>query len=992
MSTRRRAWPLALAALFLPALAAAAAAQSPATGSLEGTALDPFGAPLAEVRVVLTPETGGPGRETITESDGRFSIRLLPPGTYGVLLERLGFEPTRIESVAILAGRTAEIRVELEVVEGPVLAQRVLQSGGGIEAASLPGATQLFGRSIAGALPDRRQEAGELLRLSSFADEYLSAEGLPGRLGRLVVDGSPFLPVDHPDLDGTGSRLLLYPLAAPMQVELFPGRQDVQSPPAAGALLTIVTRPGGARFAGQGSGAWSSDRVGDRGLNQQGAWRGAFEMEGALLNDSARVRLFGSALSSDEPLLQWSDLARDGGAADFLRAEAGLGADDVARQVVPRSEALHLGGRFDWQFGPDRSVGLTALHAVARGEMTPRSVLGGMAPAAVDASDLFANIVSTSRLGERSGLELRASIGRSSREYTPARSFGGVASGPALILSDTRVQLGVDPAVPGRFERSDAGLSGAVHVETEAHLLQAGVGVGLSRHSREYGFGREGVYVFGGADELSSRRGTFFQAIGRQPLAEFGTRGAYGFAQDTWTAAPGLDVVTGLRYQLEWLPASEILPADEWRERTGMDNTSAPDRVSSVGLAVGFLWDVQQQKAWLVRGGVSVDHGEVPPELLAEAIMSDGRAEVLRAVGNLEGFPVGEEADRFRRLTILDGGLLPPLTTRGSLGIARALGSHTTLLISGVLRRTENLSSRTDLNRATVPLAVDQHGRSIFGVPRQLGGLVVPEPGTNRRFRDYDIVSGISSTATSDYWGVTAALERRSPGFSMVGSYTRSSTTDDWLGASAGPASLQMSPFSPGDAARDWERGTSDLDVPHRFALFGDLRVLRLPEIRLGGLLRYESGRPFTPGFPPGVDINGDGIAGNDPAFVDDTLEGMDALLRSWDCLRGDTGRFADRNACRTDDRASLDLRLEIGSPGPSGFGTSLVVEVLHVVSSGFGWHDTALLTVDREATGELDVADGQVEMPLIVNPGFGLELMESPRALQLRVGLQMRW
>jgi hypothetical protein len=289
------------------------------------------------------------------------------------------------------------------------------------------------------------------------------------------------------------------------------------------------------------------------------------------------------------------------------------------------------------------------------------------------------------------------------------------------------------------------------------------------------------------------------------------------------------------------------------------------------------------------------------------------------------------------------------------------------------------------------PVAVDQHGRQLFGVPRMVGALIVPEPGTSRRFSDYDMVSGIASTASSDYRGFTVGIERRGTGLDLAGSYTFSTTTDDWVGAAGGYEGAGLSPFPTDDVVRDWDRGTSDFDVPHRLALMADLAIPGLP-VRLGGVVRRESGRPFTPGLAPGIDLDGDGVAGNDPAFIDDALPGMDDLLRQWDCLRTQAGRFAERNSCRTPERTALDLRAQASVLRGPGFSADIVAEALHVLHSGFGWYDTGLLLVDRDGAADLDVSDGQVTLPLRANPGFGQLLMESPRAFQLRAGLQVRF
>lgn len=990
-----RRWLVLGTCVALSGAATPVSAQSPATGSLEVMTEDASGAPLGEVYVQLTPVTGGPQRMGITDRTGLFAARLLTPGIYSALVERLGYQPVRVEGVPVQAGRTLAISVLLESVEGAVEAPRVVPYRGTVSTASRPGAGRVFGRREIATAPDRDRLTGEVLILSSLGEDDLAVEGLPGRLGGLVVDGVLHGVAEHHGSRRDPLRSLLYSLDGPVQLELAAGRPDLQWPTTAGALLSGVTAPGpagGSGISGGAHGAWESAGLGDSGLEGHGGFRGGFALGSALMNDSARVRVYGSAITRDEPFRLWADAATQSASAPWLLEALELDPQQVPQRAVAAARTMHLGGRFDWSYGEDRTLELTTHYGTADREQAARSIVPGAAPATVDGSDLLATGATTSRLGERWNLEVRGGFGRSVRDYAPREESGRLASGAAVLLSDARLQGGADPTHGGRFERSDIRAAGTVQMDADAYLLQAGLGGAFSRHDRRYGYGQHGVYAFGDTVDLAALSGSFLRLEGSEPSASFATQRFHGFVQNSWRAAAGLDVRTGVRYDMELLPTGDILAATPWLDLTGIDNTAAPDRISSLGLVIAFDWDVQQRREWLVRGDVTVHGGELPPELLAEALTFDGRQTVRRAIGQFSGLEGDEAGTAYRRLTVLSPDLEAPVTTRGSLGVARALGERTTILVGAAIRRTEFLPVRTDLNLATHPLAVDQHGRQIFGVPRLLGSLIVPEPGTNRRFRDYDVVSAISSTGTSDYYGITLGIERRGSALDLVGSYTFSSTTDDWVGAAAGYEGAHLSPFPTDEVVRDWNRATSDFDVPHRLVLMADMAVPGLPNVRVGGLFRRASGRPFTPGYGPGPDLSGRGVAGSDPAFIDEALDGMDELLRQWDCLRENMGRFIARNACRAPDRTALDLRLEAGFLRQPGFRADLVIEALHVLASGYGRTDTALLLVDTEAEADLDIADGTVTFPVRVNPGFGSELLESSRAFQLRAGFQLRF
>ena len=239
----------------------------------------------------------------------------------------------------------------------------------------------------------------------------------------------------------------------------------------------------------------------------------------------------------------------------------------------------------------------------------------------------------------------------------------------------------------------------------------------------------------------------------------------------------------------------------------------------------------------------------------------------------------------------------------------------------------------------------------------------------------------------SDYWGLTVEIERRLGGLiSGAVGYTYSVTEDNWLGNLAGGPAAQLNPFPYGLGGHDWAEGRSDFDVPHRVTAGVELDLLLL---RIAGFYRFRSGVPFTPGFRGGVDVNGDGAFGNDPAFVDDRVAGVSELFGKWDCLRGQVGRFAARNACRGPGVQTLDVRIAVplqllGSP------VQMVVDGLNLLDSDIPILDHALFLVDRDATLSTDPATGRVSLPLVTNPNFGRKVGRRTTGRRLRVGVRI--
>jgi hypothetical protein len=147
---------------------------------------------------------------------------------------------------------------------------------------------------------------------------------------------------------------------------------------------------------------------------------------------------------------------------------------------------------------------------------------------------------------------------------------------------------------------------------------------------------------------------------------------------------------------------------------------------------------------------------------------------------------------------------------------------------------------------------------------------------------------------------------------------------------------------------------------------------------------------PFTPGFRPGVDANADGSGGNDPAFLDPALPGMASLLGQNQCLKPQSGEFAERNSCREAGNHALDLSLAVGLPIRSlGGRLELLVDVFNLAATTTGVVDRAVLLVDPGGTLTTD-ALGNVTLPLIANRRFGKLLSRRTEPRMLRFGLRL--
>lgn len=967
-------------------------AQTLTTGALAGKIRSPNGEPLTEVLVTTTDLTTGITRSVTTDFTGGFELRQLPPAEYELVAERLGFRPVRVTGLPVRAGQRSPVTIVLAPAAPPVDSVEVIRYSGGAATATRPGVSEFFPQFSLRGLPFVRGELTELLRLSSVADPELTIEGLPARFNVLAMDATRYAPA----WPGVSPGAAAFPTNMFESAELLTNAVDVEWSGFTGGVLNGFTRRGGREFRGEvfadwggdmGSSAETFDATAESFTNVQG---GAF-LSGPFSGDSARfaIGLFGRRHETPQAPL-WQNTAQANAVIASARDNFGLDLGGLVAPSVARTDALTAFGRVDWQVAPGHALDLHVSYAGIPETSASPSFAGPLSIVTpLKASDVVVGATLYSSLGASAVNELRLGLASSSAEFDEeAADLADVAS--TFVIPES-LFFGADALRPHRSLRNSLQISDAIHFQVGSHQLKLGAAFDAQSVEEAQRPGDRVTVYFGGASQLAARQGVAVQV---DPLAdaEFSTSLLAGFLQDTWRPQEGLEITAGVRYELESLPSDEVILNTEWARLTGLDNSAIASSKSRISPRVSASWNVDGQHTWIFRAAGGIYYDRFDPALFSEVITNDG-TNVRRYVGALNWWPQGAAPDTGRvapALSLLAPEFQSPRSTRASFGITRSLGRDGALHLAASMRETKNLPRRVDLNRSTTPLAHDQHGRPIYGALVQQGGLIVAQPGTNRRFDGFDLVHAINADGTSQYQALSAMLEWSvTDELGVVARYTYSNATDDWLGANVYGGMFGIDPGLDAQLAGDWADATSDFDAPHRVAVAGELNVVS--GIKLAGVYRYRSGYPFTPGFPVGVDVNGDGAANNDPAFIDTGIAGAGEIVASWDCLRSQAGRFAERNSCRSDGVHSLDGRLSI-SLSSFGLGpVELRLDAFNVLQSDAGVVDNAFYRIDP--AGQLtNNGSGTVLLPLTANPDFGKTRVPLVPARLLRLGIQLKW
>jgi hypothetical protein len=116
-------WKSALFLMLLVACSSTVArAQTAETGALAGNISDPTGAVVAGADIATTNQATGQIRTSVSQGDGRYTLALLPPGTYKISVKKTGFSEEVQKDIHIDVGGTTRLDIVMALGE---LSQKV---------------------------------------------------------------------------------------------------------------------------------------------------------------------------------------------------------------------------------------------------------------------------------------------------------------------------------------------------------------------------------------------------------------------------------------------------------------------------------------------------------------------------------------------------------------------------------------------------------------------------------------------------------------------------------------------------------------------------------------------------------------------------------------------------------------------------------------------------------------------------------------------------
>jgi len=245
-----------------------AAAQS-TTATLSGTVQDPNNASVPGAHITATNTGTGLKREATTNNSGVFTIPLLPPSTYTVLVESQGFTPAEIKEVILNVGDNVALNIQLKV--GQVGATVDVKSDASLISDS-PAVGTVVDRQFVANLPLNGRSFQSLINLTpgvvtigtSFGQQgqftvngqrpdtnYFTVDGVSANAG--IAAGTPLVQTASGALPATSAQGGTNNLVSIDALQEFRIQTSTFAPEfgrSPGAQVQIVTRPGTNTFTG----------------------------------------------------------------------------------------------------------------------------------------------------------------------------------------------------------------------------------------------------------------------------------------------------------------------------------------------------------------------------------------------------------------------------------------------------------------------------------------------------------------------------------------------------------------------------------------------------------------------------------------------------------------------------------------------------------------------------------------------------------------------
>lgn len=250
---------LSLLIVFLALASAAFAQAGVSTSEIKGRVTDPNGAVVSGATVTATDSEKGTTRTVTTDDQGEYRILTLPPGTYQLRVQAVGFSTQLVNAVQITVGQIADQNFTLKIGDATATVE-VTADLPTIESDRTQQSTTIDERYIRDLPIDRRDYLTFTLLAPGVVDSNALADNTDFRVAQTPQSGISFygnngrgnsITVDGAEANdqGGGVRANLSQEAV-QEFQINRSSYNAEFGGASGGVINIVAKTGGNNFHG----------------------------------------------------------------------------------------------------------------------------------------------------------------------------------------------------------------------------------------------------------------------------------------------------------------------------------------------------------------------------------------------------------------------------------------------------------------------------------------------------------------------------------------------------------------------------------------------------------------------------------------------------------------------------------------------------------------------------------------------------------------------
>lgn len=640
-------------------------AQGVTTASMSGIITDAAGEPLPGANVKATHTPTGSVYGTTTQASGKFNIsNMRVGGPYKVEVSFIGYNTWTKENVQLQLGTDFNFNVTLR--EGATtLADVEIISSSASSGATAGSNTQISKEEIKN-LPNNTRGLNDFLRLTPEANQIgsgLSFAGMNNRFNALYIDGAVNNDVFGLASSGTnGGQTGITPFSVDIieQLQVVLSPYDVTYGGFAGGGINAVTRSGDNTFRGTAYTYFKNENTVGQ-TNGTEAERFDLEREKvAEFSENIYGASFGGPIVKDKLFfftnveVQENQQPQPFNVETYTSETGRASAADLQNlrnflintydydpgtfgSVTDELDGLKFFGKLDWNINENHT--LTLRHQYTKAEQTSFNT-GNSGSIRFANSGLFFPSVTNS-----SAVELNSRFGNQYSNnlilsYVNVRDDRDPIGGdfPFVNIDDGangRIQFGSEQfSTANALDQDIVSLTNNFKIYKNRHTITVGThnefysiyNLFIRQNYGSYNFASLNDFLTGAPADEYDRSYSLVDNItgdGSAAASDFNAMQLGFYVQDEYKATPQLTVTAGLRLDIPFITddpvidpsfASQTQPVltESYEVAGQVSPGNAPDGQLMLSPRVGFTYDINDDKKYILRGGAGLFTSRIP--------------------------------------------------------------------------------------------------------------------------------------------------------------------------------------------------------------------------------------------------------------------------------------------------------------------------------------------------------------------------------------------